>query len=121
MTTARDIIDRAMRRIGVLAEDEQLTAAQASNGLESLNDMMHEWITLGIEYQHFDLSMLDDFPMDDRWRSAAVALLAERLAPDYGVAAPSAERHMRALQAGLMRIDELVMPVEFWPRRIGDD
>lgn len=43
MATANDIINRAMRIAGILGESEIATAAQAADGLTSLNDMLASW------------------------------------------------------------------------------
>lgn len=42
-TTARDVIQKAMQKIGVLAEGETPTAQQAEDGLDSLNLMLESW------------------------------------------------------------------------------
>ena len=43
MTTARDIIEGAGRLIGVVRKSEALSADEAADGLESLNDMLGSW------------------------------------------------------------------------------
>lgn len=110
MTTTRDIIERALRMIGVVAADEAMTADQADNGLGALNDMMHGWSAQGIDYAHTDLEISDPFPMDAKWRGATVALLAQRLGPDYLVMAPDADASLRQLQAGFMTIPVASVP-----------
>ncbi|MGD9664221.1 MAG: packaged DNA stabilization gp4 family protein [Novosphingobium sp.] len=110
MTTARDIIERAMRRIGVVAMDEAMTADQAASAVNALNDMMHGWSAHGIAYTHADIGLNDAFPIDDKWRNATVMLLAERLAPDYGISMASADDSLRALQAGFMVIPDATIP-----------
>ena len=35
MTTARDIVERAFRKLGVVASDEPMTADQAANGIDT--------------------------------------------------------------------------------------
>lgn len=43
MATALDIINRAMRLLGVAAAGESLSAAEASDGLTALNQMLDSW------------------------------------------------------------------------------
>jgi hypothetical protein len=42
-STARDLIEKAMQKIGVLAEGETPTAQQAEDGLDALNLMLESW------------------------------------------------------------------------------
>jgi hypothetical protein len=41
--TARDLIGRSLRLLGVLASGESLPADQASDGLDTLNDLLDAW------------------------------------------------------------------------------
>lgn len=45
MATPRDIINKSLKLIGVLAQGESGTADQLADGLESLNDMLESWST----------------------------------------------------------------------------
>lgn len=83
MTTARDIVERAFRKIGVVADDEPMTASQAENGVNTLNMMMHGWLLDGIDIGHIDLDLADVFKMEPQFEEGCVYLLAERLSPDY--------------------------------------
>ena len=83
MATARDIIERAFRKLGVVASDEGMTADQAENGINALNMMMHAWVLDGIDVAHVDLELADEFTMEPRFHEGCVYLLAERLSPDY--------------------------------------
>lgn len=47
-TSAIDIITKAMRIIGVLAERETPSAEQATDGLDALNDILEEWNIEGL-------------------------------------------------------------------------
>lgn len=87
MTTARDIVERAFRKLGVVASDEPMTADQAANGIDALNMMMHGWLLDGIDIGHTDLELADVFTMEPQFEEGCVYLLAERLSPDY--AAPA--------------------------------
>ena len=87
MSTARDIVEAAYRKLGVVASDEPLTADQAENGVNTLNRMMHGWLLDGIDIGHVDLELADVFTMEPQFEEGCVYLLAERLSPDY--AAPA--------------------------------
>ena len=39
MSTARDIVEAAFRKLGIVASDEAMTADQADNGINALNRM----------------------------------------------------------------------------------
>lgn len=87
MSTARDLVEDAYRTIGVVADDEAMTASQASNGIRALNLMMHGWLLDGIDIGHIDLELADTFTMEPQFEEGCVYLLAERLSPKY--AAPA--------------------------------
>ena len=87
MSTARDIVEAAYRKLGVVASDEPMTADQAENGVNTLNRMMHGWLLDGIDIGHVDLELADVFTMEPQFEEGCVYLLAERLSPDY--AAPA--------------------------------
>lgn len=48
MATARDICTRALKRLGIVAVGESMTAAEAADALADLNDMIASWQTLGV-------------------------------------------------------------------------
>lgn len=52
MTTARDIITRALKRIGVVSSGGEVPAEYASDALTALNGMMHSWKGNGIDILH---------------------------------------------------------------------
>ena len=117
MATVRDILTRACRKIGVVAEDEQLSGDQAANALNALNDMMHGWALEGVDIGHADLAVDEDFPLESRFIEGTVYLLADRLAPDNRQAAPDADRFLRLLQAAYMVVEEAEMPAAFYRPR----
>ena len=83
MSTSRDLVERAFRKIGVVATDEAMTADQASVGMEALNAMMHALVLEGIDAGYTDLQLADQFSLDARYDESIVYLLANRLAPDF--------------------------------------
>ena len=83
MATCRDLIERAYRKIGVVATDEAMTADQASVGMDALNMMMHGLALEGIDTGYSDLQIADDFSLDARFDEGIVYMLASRLAPEF--------------------------------------
>lgn len=108
-TTVRDIIQRAYRKIGVVADDEPMTPDQAANGLSSLNAMMHGWKLFGIDIEHADLAVSQDFPLAPEFHEGAVYCLAQRIAPDNSLGFDG-DMFLRALQAAFLVIPEARMP-----------
>lgn len=84
MTTARDMIGAALRLLGVLAAGEEPAAAEAADGLDALNRMLHGWKARGVDIGHADLALGDAPALADEFTEGATRLLALRLAPEYG-------------------------------------
>jgi len=110
MATVRDIIERAYRKISVVAEDEPMTADQAETALDALNMMMHGWELVGVNVLHADLALTDTFPLQDKFQEGTVYLLSRRLADSNATAAPETDEFLRQLQAAYMLVDEAEMP-----------
>lgn len=110
MATARDLVDAAMRKIGVVAEDEALTADQAAHGTAVLNRMIAGWELQGVQvgWRETEISEVVDLPLN--LHEAVIFCLAERLGPDYTRPAPDATRHFRAIQAAYMIIPDMEVP-----------
>lgn len=85
MTTVSDIIDRALRKITVIAHDDPATAEDAANALEALNGMLAEWKLRGVDISHADLALTDAFPLGNEYRDGVVYMLGARLSPDYSL------------------------------------
>jgi hypothetical protein len=83
MATVRDIVERAYRKIGVVAIDEAMTADQAELGMNALNDMFHALVLDGIDVGWSDAELADQFALDARFNEGTVYMLASRLAPDF--------------------------------------
>lgn len=107
MISARDIIQRALRRLGVVAVDEPMTADMAASGLDAFNDMIWGWKAEGIDLGQFEFELATPWSLGREYVEAAVTLLAERLAPDYGVAGPDGTA-ARATLAKAALCDETV-------------
>ena len=112
MPTMQDIVRRAYRKIGVVAEDEPMTADQGASGMEALNMMIHQWKLRGIAITYSDLTLADTFPLLPQFEEGTVYLLADRLAPDNGKQVGfDADDFFRAIQASYLVIEAAAMPL----------
>ena len=85
MATMTEIVEGALRRLSILNPRSNTDAISLSYGLTALNDMMHAWKGVGIDIDHDTLEAADDFPLDPEHIQGVKALLAVRLAGDYGL------------------------------------
>ena len=107
MSTVRDIIERAFRKVGVVAHDEPMTADEADAGLAAFNEMLSAWDLDGIDLSYTDKALSDTFPLADKFREGTIYLLASRLSPEFS--APQgfdADDFFRKIQASYMTIGE---------------
>ena len=91
------VIERALSRLAVLRIGQSPSANQAKTALYALNDMIRSFEADGI---YLDPTI----PIPAKHAPGLIALLAARLAPDYGIEAPAplqreALNGMHALQA----------------------
>lgn len=106
MATMQDIVKDAYRKLGIVAEDTAMTADQGSEGVDTLNDMLHEWKLRGVDITHTDKTLTDTFPLGDEYKEGTKHMLASRLSPNYEVPASfDADDFFRAIQAAYMTID----------------
>lgn len=111
MTTAREIVTRALVKIGVTDMGDGFEAEQASHALDALNMMMHGWKLRGVDITHTDLVLGDTFPLASEYEEGTVYMLAARLSPDYQVpAAFDADDWFRAFQAAYRQVNAVTMP-----------
>lgn len=110
MTTTRDIVERAYRKIGLKAEDEAITGDMLAHGVDTLNAMMFGWELFGININHTALAATSAFTLEPRFEEGTVYQLASRLSPDFLVPAPDSDRFFRAMQAAYLVIDEMALP-----------
>lgn len=99
MATTLDLIERALKVIGVTAGDESATAADADSALDTLNLMMAGWKLRGADTSHTTLALSDAFPLDVKYHDAVVTILADRLAVEF-----SRPRTMQAEADHLWRV-----------------
>ena len=112
MTTVRDVIERAYRKIGVVAMDEPMDAEQGSAGLSAFNEMVSAWALSGVTLSpaFTDAAQSDAFPLADKFREGTIYLLASRLAPEWTVPVSfDADDFFRKIQAAYMAISEVTM------------
>lgn len=88
--TARDVITRAMRLLGVIIAGNAPTTPEANNGLLALNAMLHGWKGQGVDIGHIDLTLNDNVDVADQFLNGCTAMLAVELSPEYGVPIPQA-------------------------------
>lgn len=108
MTSMSTIIERAYRKIGVVAADDAMTADQASSGIAALNDMMQAWPLDGIYATTPVQELPGDWPLDEVYIQPTIYLLATRLAEDSGVQVLfDPDPYRRQLQAAFPKIVRL--------------
>ena len=111
MATVRDIVERAFRKIGVVASDEAMTADQAEAGETALNMMMNAWELQGVDVAHNDVTLAEQFPLQPKFEEGAVYMLASRLAPDYSKPGFDESQWMQQLQAAYLIVDTVRAPL----------
>lgn len=99
MATERDVIERAFRFLGVVADDEAMTAAQEANGSALLASLYDEIFAESPPYW-----TVDDVPAGVATH-LAMALAAD-LAPTYGAAAPMSRGSALLRVYGTIRPDD---------------
>jgi len=82
VSSSAQIVTRALRRLKVIGAGEDPSADDAADGLAALNAMIAGWEADGVKVS-------GDVPLDARFEEGVVALLAVRLADDFGTS-PSA-------------------------------
>lgn len=116
MATAQKIIDRAFSKIGVKAAETPLTAAEISDGLDSLNDLLSAWDATGVLKGVAPVESADTDLEEPRYATGAIkAHLAIILAGEYGVPlSPSligeADHFMRYLVTASTNLEDVAFP-----------
>ena len=110
MATMQDIVERAYRKLGIVAYDAAMTADQASEGVETLNSLLHEWKLRDVDISHTDAELTDTFPLGDEYKEGTVHILAARLSPNYQTPAGFDPDHFfRVIQAAYSTIDTVTL------------
>ena len=122
MSTVRDCVTSALRKIGVTDP----SGDEVSAAVVSFSDMTHGWRLQGIdiwhigtqmnggfplpEVNHGEFTAESPFPMPEAYREAAAFCLAAKLAPEYGAPVQfDAAPYMRQIQAGYSIINDVVL------------
>lgn len=84
MTTARDIVEAAWRRVTQSSSEDPVSAAEAADFLGSLNDYLHSLRLRGAAYTHNTLALGDDIQLPDDLTGPLKAVLARRMAEEFG-------------------------------------
>lgn len=99
MPTKRDVVERAFRFLGVVADDEAMTASQEANGTALLESLYAE-----MENEAPPFWTIDEIPAGV---AAFVAMaLAADLGPTYGAAAPMSRSAALLRAYGTVRPDD---------------
>jgi hypothetical protein len=89
MATARDVVQRALRIISVVAIDEPATAEMSDNTLQALNAMLKGWKAHGVDVNHdTDYRLSSTFEtttLTDQYEDAVTFCLAKKIAPEFSV------------------------------------
>ena len=92
MTTNSQVIEDALRLIGVIAEGQTATAEQGANALRKMNGLMEAWAVEEVEIGYFaQNSTTDTFPCPAWSERGVTARLAHALLADYPSAQLSAD------------------------------
>ncbi len=128
--TVDKMVRRALQLIGVLEGGETPSAAAMSDGIDTLNEMLHAWASKGADTAHTTLSNGGELLVRDEFLEAVRFNLAIRLAPEYGSAVitneilEGARTGFAAVQAHLfefnddLKVDDALDP-RFFEHRIG--
>ncbi len=107
MATVTEVVTGALQLLEVQPAESAITAAEAEDGLVSLNDMMNEWNVDGINVGYETLDSIDaELHVDLGSIGAIKANLAVYVAPEYGRAVSNAlqkraDRSKRSLRASI--------------------
>lgn len=83
MTTTRDIVQRSLRKVGIVGVGQNAPADIAGVGLDDLNMMLAAWKLAAVDITHSALTLDTDFPLAAEYEEGTVHMLAGRIAPDY--------------------------------------
>lgn len=101
MATATQIATRALKRLAVVAPDETPSALDTQHAEEVLDELIASW--------EGSWRSSDVLPLDARFEGGVIAILAERLAEDYGrqitpILARDAEQGRQLMDAAFIAV-----------------
>lgn len=114
--TANDVVTRALQMVGVRAAETPITAAELSDGLDLLNDMLAEWQGSGLKLGYVPISTgTDELDLPEVCNMAVKSNLAIYMHPEYGkqvnpaLAAAATDSYNQMVNA-LVRIGDVSPP-----------
>lgn len=112
MTTARDIVKRALRQIGMLASGEDPASEDANDVLAALNGMLSGWTMDGIRMNLPELALTDTVALPAGHIDGICFNLAITIAPEFGAnvspaLATLADRGKQQLQRAYIYVPEV--------------
>ncbi len=85
MVTVSTVVQRAIKRSGVVPLGQAPSNAEVSDGVDAFNDMVFSWENKNIDIGHTTKGLNDTFPFADKHILGVTALLAINLAGTNGV------------------------------------
>lgn len=109
--TTRDLVERALRIIGVLAVDETAPGEYAEIGLAAYNAMIASWRLYGIDLYSADQGLNEDIDLPPEYLEPAAYILAARLQPEFSLPRTIDDaRHLRLIRANYAGPENVRMP-----------
>lgn len=99
--TINTIVTDAMRRVNMVAAGQDPDAAEADEALRQLNDLMLSLPAKGVHTGWTELTLSDDFPLEDRHIDGVKWMLAEAIVPANGMSL-TREQAQKAAQGWLL-------------------
>ena len=115
MASGADIVNGALRKLGINPSDSTITGQEMLDGIESLNDMLIEWENSGIVLGFSPIADPADIVRIPRGTENAVkANLSGRMASDYSKQlSPALIAEISASTDNMLRIISKPLDVEF--------
>ena len=103
MATATEIVTKALKRINVISGNETPDASDMADGKDALNALIAAWEGVSLSG--------DTLPLDKRFEQGIIAMLAVRLAEDFGktvgpILARDAKEGWETLQAAFFAVPQ---------------
>lgn len=111
MATVEDIVTRAFRKVGISGVGDDLEAAEVTEGVDALVDMLNAWSLSGVELGEVTLTADQAFPLGSQYVEGTVYMLASRLSPNFEIPQMfDADDFFRRIQADHIHIRDVEVP-----------